>query len=64
MYAQIKELERDLKNSEATELRRKYTEKAAEARKIKVESDKIEDQALKKRKEAIRALSVLINELE
>ena len=64
MYIELKQFEKENRNTEAVELRQRLTDSTSKSSQLKSEYNNLEDQALRKRREAIGKLSVVIEELE
>ena len=64
MYIELKQFEKENRNTEAVELRQRLADSTSKSSQLKSEYNNLEDQALRKRREAIGKLSVVIEELE
>ena len=64
MYIELKQFEKENRNTEAVELRQKLADSTSKSSQLKSEYNNLEDQALRKRRQAIGKLSVVIEELE
>ena len=64
MYIELKQFEKENRNTEAVELRQRLVDSTSKSSQLKSEYNNLEDQALRKRRQAIGKLSVVIEELE
>ena len=64
MYIELKQFEKENRDTKAVKLRQRLADSTSKSSQLKSEYNNLEDQALRKRRQAIGKLSVVIEELE